>query len=199
LISRLAWLLEVICLIVFVIMLLLKLDGKYFETVLHYRHLFIPLWILFSISLILGVAALTVAFGFSKTEKRKSKYKTSGIPLLGGIVIFFPFVLLLSFKMEQLENLDYEWGYVFIPLFVTDGFFLCIAAFLLLFTIGSRDSALFTIEQIVYFLCVIPAAIVFEILLVIKLDGSFVPFWCVMIPLFLVEILLLVCGINMRG
>jgi hypothetical protein len=142
---------------------------------------------MFSTALVLGVASIIVALCFSGTEQRKSKYLTAGmdrsedvnpfigLPLIFGLIFFFPFTLLLSLRLEGED--DMEWAYIFIPLFVADGFFICISAFLLLFTVGSRDSALFTIGQITSFLCGLPTAIVFKVLLVLSLDGRHLPLY----------------------
>ncbi len=92
LISRLAWLMCVvscthsfrlllhICMIAFMLMLILKMEktGNLFS--LEYTHVFIPLWILFGTSFVLGISAVVVALCFSDTERRKSKYLTSGKP-----------------------------------------------------------------------------------------------------------------------
>jgi len=197
LISRLAWLMCVICMIAFIIMLVLKLEAKDILFALEYKHVFIPLWILFGTSFVLGIAAVVVALAFSDTERRKSKYLTSGIPLLFGNMVFFPFVLLVSFKVTEAEGMTYPWAYVFIPLFIADGFFICISAFLLLFTVGARDSALFTIGQISCFLFSLPAAIVFKVLLVLQLDGHPIPFYIVCVPSFIAQAMFLSCGLHL--
>jgi len=197
LISRLAWLMCVLCLIAFVIMLILRMEGLDVEVGLEFEHIFIPLWILFGSSFILGLSAVFVAVCFSDTERRKSKYLTSGLPLIFGDIVFFPFVLLISFKLSEVQHLDFTWAYVFIPLFIADGFFICISAFLLLFTIGARDSALFTIGQIGCFLFSLPAAIVFKILLVMELDSHHMPFYIVCIPMFFTYAMFLTCGLNL--
>ena len=112
-------------------------------------------------------------------------------------IICFPFVVLLELKLEGVDMESFDWSYVFIPLFVTDGFFLCIGGFLVLFTIGSRDSALFAIPQLVCFVMALPASVVFKVLLIRYLDGGDISIYLVMLPLFIVEIFLLGCGIHM--
>jgi hypothetical protein len=92
---------------------------------------------------------------------------------------------------------SFNWSYVFIPLFITDGFFLCISGFLMLFTVGSRDSALFAIPQLACFLLSLPASVVFKVLLIWYLDGGDISPYLMMLPLFIVEIFLLACGLHM--
>jgi len=179
----------------FLILLNMKLELEYDTSVFY---LFIPLWALFGITLFLGFSGIIVACcTASENEERKKKYLFAGVPLLVFDVVFFPFLLLLELKLGDTTG-EISWSVVFIPLWITDGFFLCVSLFLLLFTIGARQDALFSLSQVITFLSLLPAAAVFKILLVLHLEGDELSMFVVMAPLLVVQLLLLSCGLNIR-
>jgi len=199
LIVRLAWLLCVTCVIAFLILLNMKLELEYDTS---FFYLFIPLWALLGITIFLGCSGVMVACCTNtENQERKKKYLFAGVPLLVFGVVFFPFLLLLELKLgDSLGDAsgEFSWSVVFIPLWITDGFFLCVSLFLLLFTIGSRQDALFSLSQVITFISLIPAAAVFKILVVLHLEGDPLSLFIVMTPLLVVELLLLSCGLNIR-
>jgi cytochrome bd-type quinol oxidase subunit 2 len=195
LIVRLAWLLCVTCVIAFLILLNMKLELEY-DTSIFY--MFLPLWALLGITVFLGISGIAVSCCTSNDNPdRKKKYLFAGLPLLVFDAVFFPFLLLLELKLNDTTD-EFSWSVVFIPLWITDGFFLCVALFLLLFTIGSRQDALFSLSQVITFISLLPVAAVFKILVVLHLDGDTLSMFIVMTPILVVELLLLSCGLNIR-
>lgn len=193
LIVRLAWFFALLSMLAWLILLNLWLnDGPFY---LRIETIFFPLWVFFGVCLILGLSGVISSF-FKKVEKQKQKFLAAGIPLLGFLVVFFPFMLLLYLKITYEEH-NYSWSVIFIPLWVCDGVFLCISSLLLLFTIGARNSATFSISQVATFVCVFPCSVAFKILLVLLLDGIIqISYPVLMIPIILVEILLIAVGLN---
>lgn len=190
LIVRLAWLLCVISIICFMVLLNLKLEHEYEP---NWKLVFLPLWILFGLAFILGISGVIVAL--CNKEQRRRKYLLSGIPLLAFVIIFLPFTMLLEFRIEDESIL---WSAVFIPLWIVDSTSICFACILMLFTIGSREDATFTLSQVISFICLMPLAILFKILLVLELDGVELSYYIVMTPLLVMELLALSCGANLR-
>jgi hypothetical protein len=119
------------------------------------------------------------------------------VPLFVFEVVFVPFLLLLYQRLALDQSV--AWHTIFIPLWVCDGFFLCIAAVLLLFTCGAQSSALFSVAQVVAFLGMVASGIAFKILLAMWLDeaNGAVSAGLVIVPGFVIEVLVILCGIDM--
>jgi len=192
-ILRLAWLICGLCLLGFFILLVMLLEHDMYKFVVKY--IFVPLWILFILLFILGVIGIGVGCT-SREEHRRKKYLLAGIPLLVFDAVVFPFIYLLETKL--IHHQQFSWNIVFIPLWITDGILLCIAALLLLFTVGARQEATFTISQILTLIIVLPASIAFKVLLALYLDGSTLNLWIVSAPLFFMELMFFTCGLNIR-
>jgi len=192
---RMAWLVCIICIGSFLVMLVLKLEGT---TLGPWRYFYLPLYIIGLITFGCGFHQ-TFIFGCCNSDQNHKKYILSGTPVFCFGMVFLPAVILLSLKVGVDDiKVSMDWAIVFIPLFVTDVFCFCMGFFLLLFSFGGRKDALFSITQLVIFLAVIPISIVFKILLIIYLDGimDFAVFYC-FLPLIVLELLLLFCGISM--
>jgi len=196
-IIRLAWFLCVVAVIAFLVLLNLKLEKDEREPPLNL--IFLPLWILFGIALLLGMSGLTIGLCFDrKNPKRKKKYLLAGVPLLLFDLVFFPFMFLLELKIQDSGGAGFGWSIVFIPIWITDTFFLYVSCVLFLFTIGARDSAVFSISQVITFLCILTGGTVFTILLVLVLEGAPFSPYVITAPLLLVELLCVACGLNVR-
>jgi len=133
---------------------------------------------------------------WKQNEGKSSAYCGTGITLVMINAIMIPFISLLQLKLLNTD--EFEWGIVFIPLWIIDGVCLCTSFFLLLFTIGAREDARFSLSQVLTFLCVIPAIIVFKVLLAFSLDGLSISYFLLMTPLLISELLFLACGLNIR-
>jgi len=177
------------------VLMIMKLQN---DTTMSLVEVFVPLYVIAGIVLISG---FYVAFiiGCCKKTKNPRKYILSGAPLFCLGIILLPVVFLISFKegVEFTRGFDVSWAIVFIPLFVADGFCFCMGFFLLLFSFGGQNGALFSVSQLFIFLAVVPASVTFKILLILKLDGVLnVPVIIVFAPLFVLELLFLACGLN---
>jgi len=194
LIARLVWLICIVSIVAFLVLLSMRLEH---EGDPPFQLIFIPLWVLFGSSLLLGLSGIFVALCSTTDESKRQKYLLAGLAMLGFDAVFFPSVLMLALKLT--EHKDYSWSVVFIPLWITDGVFLLTAFVLLLFTIGSRDSAVFSLSQVIIFLFVLPSAALFKALLVLSLDSTITMSWFwTMTPLLVVELLVFSCGLNIR-
>lgn len=71
-----------------------------------------------------------------------------------------PFAILLQLR---LSGSHIAWALVLTPLFVNDAFLLCVAFFLVLFSCGAIEDAVFSLRQLCVFLCVVPASITFKV------------------------------------
>lgn len=158
--------------------------------------LIVPLYGFCGISLFFGIISLLVACCTSD-PKRMNRHISVGVPNILAFLILTPFCVLIYLKIHQ--NPSLPWGYILIPLWISDGLAFSIGAILLLFTYGSRDSAHFTILQVILFLLFIVCLITFKVLLVENLDYSIqIPIYAIIIPLILALLLLITCGIDIR-
>lgn len=129
-----------------------------------------------------------------ETSRRRALLVT--VALFFFIAVFAPFLGLIWGRLAW--NEDISWHTVFVPLWICDGFFVCVGGFLLLFTCGSRDDAVFSVSQIVVFLMIVPCGIAFKVLLAVYLDGEdnirpeYIP-----VPMLAVEALVCCCGADM--
>jgi len=198
LILRLAWLLCICSIVSFLVLLNMRLED--IEQRIGFNYIFLPLWILIGVLTLLAFSGLIVGLCWDdKNEKRRKKYLLAGLPLLIMVLVMFPFIFLLEWKIENNERADYGWSVVFIPIWITDAFFLCVSCVLLLFTVGARQSAVFSMSQVITFLCILTTATIFTVLLVMALEGhEAFSYFVVMAPLFLLEFLCVACGINIR-
>jgi len=194
-IARIVWLICLISILAFLVLLNIFLEK---ELDPGFALMFSPLWVLIGSSFLLGISGIGIALFCTKHEKKAQKYLLAGLGMLFFDVVFFPFFLMMELKLSKQKNL--EWSAVFIPLWVLDGFFLCAAFILLLFTVGSRESATFSLSQVITFLFVLPTSAVFKLLLVIYLDGDVnnISLYWIMAPLILMELLVFSCGLNFR-
>jgi len=111
-------------------------------------------------------------------------------------LFFVPLMLLVSLRVQHMISVS--WAVVFIPLWILDCMLLCLGFFVILFSIGSLDDAVCTIPQMLLFITFSPAATVFELLLVLKLDEtvSDLMYLYVFAPLLGLELLFLCCGLT---
>jgi len=190
---RIAWLLCIICISTFVVFLILKLEGT---TLGPWKFFYLPLYIVGGITFVAGFHIIFIV-GCCGSEKNNKKYILSGTPVFCFGMVFLPLVIMLSIKEGVGDiRVTMDWAIVFIPLFVADGFCFCMGFFLLLFSFGGGKDALFSIAQLIIFLFVIPISVVFKILLILYMDNilQFQIVYC-FIPLIVLELLLLFCGI----
>eukprot|EP00026_Physarum_polycephalum_P015553 Phypoly_transcript_16263.p1 GENE.Phypoly_transcript_16263~~Phypoly_transcript_16263.p1 ORF type:complete len:131 (+),score=16.49 Phypoly_transcript_16263:290-682(+) len=97
---------------------------------------------------------------------------------------------------KSFDTKDTSWAIIFIPLFVCDAFCFCMGFFLLVFSFGGRNDAIFSIFQLLLFLIIIPSSVCFKILLCLYLDKTLqIPIIYVFMPLIAMEILLFTCGL----
>jgi len=198
LIVRLAWLIIVLSIIVFLVALNMKFTqtslGAFEPT---YSMIFMPLWCLFAIVALLGLSGVIVGIVAPSHEPRRRKYLLAGVPLIVFDAIFFPFILLTELKLRG--EAGYAWGVVFIPLWITDAFFFCGAILLLVFTVGASEDAMFSLSQVITFLGIMPISALFKVLLVLWLDEILTTaFLAIFAPLLLVELLFFTCGVNIN-
>jgi len=193
LIARVVWLICLLSLVIFLVLMCIYLERRFANFTL----LFLPLWVLNASCLLLGISGVFIALCVTADEVKKRNYLLAGISMLGFDVIFFPFFLLVQLKLTHF--ITAEWSIIFIPLWVTDGFFLLLGFVLLLFTLGARDSAIFSLSQLIAFIFVLPVAALFKVLLILVMDGTLrIAYFMIMIPLVGVELLVMSCGINIR-
>lgn len=161
------------------------------------NYILLPLWMWIFMCGLLGVVSL-VASACSVKPTHKRKYYWGGFFLLISDVILFPFVLMIDIKLYLDPTIT--WGEVFVPLWVVDGALFIIGLILLIFTIGSSSTAIFTLGQLVCFLFALTGAVSFKVLLVIDLDQNNplgLSYTIVMIPLWCVFLFLGTCGVSM--
>jgi len=193
LIARVVWLICLLSLVIFLVLMCIYLERRFANFTL----LFLPLWVLNASCLLLGISGVFIALCVTADEVKKRNYLLAGVSMLGFDAIFFPFFLLVQLKLTYFVTA--EWSIIFIPLWVTDGFFLLLGFVLLLFTLGARDSAIFSLSQLIAFIFVIPVAALFKVLLILVMDGTLrIAYFMIMIPLVGVELLVMSCGINIR-
>lgn len=192
---RVIWLLWVVTLATFVVLLILKLEGKYFRP--SNTMLFVPLWVITGIMFLCGFY-VTFLGCCVESYANQRKYILSGMPVFCFGMVFLPLIFLIAFKEGvQSFSLNISWAVVFIPLFIADAFCFCMGFFLLLFSFGGRKDALFSISQLFIFVGIIPFSVVFKILLVMHLDHTTdIPLIFVFIPLVVIELLFMACGIT---
>jgi len=193
LIARVVWLICLLALVIFLVLMCIYLERRFANFTL----LFLPLWVLNGSCLLLGISGVFIALCVTADEVKKRNYLLAGVSMLGFDAIFFPFFLLVQLKLTYFVTA--EWSIIFIPLWVTDGFFLLLGFVLLLFTLGARDSAIFSLSQLIAFIFVIPVAALFKVLLILVMDGTLrIAYFMIMLPLVGVELLVMSCGINIR-
>jgi Transmembrane Fragile-X-F protein len=141
------------------------------------------------------IKSSTLRDGVLETRRRKAVIVT--LLLVYFLFIFLPFLALLWNKLAW--DRDVSWHTVFIPLWVCDGIFVCVSGFLLLFTCGATEDALFSVSQIVFFLLMTPCGVAFKVLLAIYLDDGpdEMPDEYVLIPILVLEALMCFCGSDM--
>jgi len=192
-ISRIVWLICLISLVGFLILLTLNLENI---LEVSFVLMFLPLWILILASFLLGISGVVIGIRLNADDSKRAKYLLAGIAMLGFDAICFPFLLLLEFK---LSGSSFGWVSVFIPLWVVDGFFLCSSFILLLFTIGSRDSAIFSLSQVLTFIFTFISVAIFKVLLALHLDLiSPMSYYWIMTPVIVAELLIVSVSLNIR-
>jgi len=146
------------------------------------------------------------------TQQRRNKYLSAAFPLLLFDAIVFPFILLLELKLESIEsdqhlvpppttqtNSSIAWTSVFIPLWVTDGLLLLVSLVLLLFTVGGRQDATFSLFSVGSFVVILLSSVAFKVLLVLLLQNqAHLSFFVVVAPLVLAFTLFICCGIHLK-
>lgn len=195
---RILWMAWVISLTMFVVFLVLRLDGST-SLIPSLDLIFSPLYFGLGLMVLVGFC-LIVAGCCSSSPHKQKKYIVSAVPICCFAVVLLPLILLISFKqgVDSLPNVSY--GVIFIPLFVADMFGFCMGFFLLLFSFGGRKDAIFSIFQLFVFLVAIPVSVTFKILLVLYLDGVLkISLIYVFLPLIVLEALLLTCGLGSLG
>jgi len=211
LIVRLAWLICVLCMVVFLFLVDMRLQYLYDslsddETlnslVFDWVYIFVPLWIFIGIDFILSVSGFLVGC-FGSNSQTKERYRSASVSLLIFDLVFTPFLLLLQLKLSGNAE-SFGWAVVFISLFIVDVFFLVTGCVLLVFTFGSTQDAIFSLPQVIAFLLVCVLSIVFKILLIVALDkqqhGESLPISLlgILSPLIILELLLMAIGISVR-
>lgn len=191
---RLVWILWVIAVSVFVVFLVMRLQGySFFHPSM--SSIFMPLYCG------LGVMLFSSFYLFltgccSSVHYVQKKYVVAGTPLFCFSVVTIPLVILISFR-EGVDHIAHtSWALMFIPLFVCDAFCFCMGFFLLIFSFGNRNDAIFSVLQLILFLVIIPASVCFKVLLCLYLDNVLrIPMIYVFAPLIALEVLLFTCGI----
>jgi len=193
---RIIWMFWVISLALFVVFLVLRLEEESTLFRPSVLTMFLPLYAGLGFMFIVGLY-LFIAGCCLVSQHIQKKYIVSAAPLFCFSIVFLPLVLLISFK-EGVDRLPehFSWAVIFIPLFVADAFCFCMGFFLLIFSFGGRNDAIFSIFQLFVFLVAIPVAVTFKVLLVLYLDKVLnISILFVFIPLLVLEALLLTCGL----
>jgi len=190
-------------------MILLTMKFENFHPT-SWSDVFVPLWILACVLIILGVAGImvalcsycvsTLAADDFEGEQRRRKYLVTGIPLLVSGTILLPFFVLTSLKLGYSGHYsDLSWAVIFIPLWITDGFFLYVSCVLFVFTIGARDSALFSLSQVLVFMFGILMAMVVKVMIVLFAEGNLtLNYYEVWIPILIMQLLFFYFGVSIR-
>jgi hypothetical protein len=193
-IARVVWLICLVSIVAFLTLVNFHLQQTFDFS---FGFIFLPLWVLISASLLLGISGIVIALRTTDDDSKKRKYLLAGLGMLCFDIVFFPFFLLFALRLG--EHYSFSWSVVFLPLWITDGFFFIGGFILILFTIGSRDSAIFSLSQLTMFIFVPPTAATFKALLVLALDGKLtVSYYLVAAPLLIMELLILTCGLHIR-
>mmetsp|Transcript_19613 Transcript_19613/g.27372 ORF Transcript_19613/g.27372 Transcript_19613/m.27372 type:complete len:347 (+) Transcript_19613:173-1213(+) len=207
LVFRLAWITCVSLSICFMVLLTMKKEDFHPTS---WSDVFAPLWVLASILIILGCAGImvsicsycvsTLAADDFESEQRRRKYLVTGVPLLVSGTILLPFFVLTSLKLgdpDQYEDLS--WAVIFIPLWITDGFFLYVSCVLFVFTIGARDSALFSLSQVLVFMFGFVMAMIVKVMIVLFAEGNIdLNYYEVWIPILVMQLLFFYFGVSIR-
>ncbi|KAH3743321.1 hypothetical protein Pelo_15287 [Pelomyxa schiedti] len=203
---RVACVLGVVCFAATILMIIFKLE--YNSAVLeNLVILYIPIW-----AFPLGLTAIGIYSIFRGRQQtrhvlptgshsqfdiwRNTEYHTIGVGLICLGVLLGLIVSLIFLKETGLLNAS--WTIIFVPWWILDSFSFIVGGFLILFTLGAPSDALFPIYQLLNFLAILLACMLFEIFLAIQLDGDrSLAYYSPYIAALVAEFLFATCGIGM--
>ncbi|KAM9966269.1 hypothetical protein ACTFIR_006474 [Dictyostelium discoideum] len=194
-IIRLVWRLSVFGLTVFVVFTIIHFKYNTFG----FSVMMIPLLFTFGSVFVMGIFSLLFGIIFvdgKSTPQRKTKYIVNGLPLLFIGAILTPTAIMIALKLDGLY--DAKLAVCFVSLFIGDIIASCFSFFLLIFSLGSKDTATFSIGQLLSIIFITICSIVFKVLLILATDQQHnINSLFLLIPLLVAEAFMVFCGINL--
>ncbi|KAN0036907.1 hypothetical protein ACTFIV_002230 [Dictyostelium citrinum] len=194
-IIRLVWRLSVFGLTVFVVFTIIHFKYNTFG----FSVMMIPLLFTFGSVFVMGIFSLIFGIVFvdgKSTPQRKTKYIVNGLPLLFTGAILTPAAIMIALKLDGLY--DAKLAVCFVSLFIGDIIASCFSFFLLIFSLGSKDTATFSIGQLLSIIFITICSIVFKVLLILATDQQHdINSLFLLIPLLVAEAFMVFCGINL--
>ncbi|KAH3756442.1 hypothetical protein Pelo_11784 [Pelomyxa schiedti] len=191
---RFIWVFGIVNLVAFIILLVFKLEYNS-DMLANVLYIYVPWWILSGGVFVIGLLSCVRAFikGCGVHPSLIEMHLRVGIAMIAFSILMT--VIITIMYLKQSGSLNAGWTVIFIPWWIIDTFAFLMGVFLIVFSWGAGQDALFPLFQVLNFQALVISFTVFEVLLALFLDGEDgLPIYAPFIVALVVDLLFVTCG-----